>query len=109
MGTRLLDYRVIYSNNFISVLAVCVINLITFSSELDLGTWTIILPRLGNPSLLCILGSRLLVNLKEAGKLGLNEGTNYRPDSFSESLSEIEFTERVAEGDTLSQTLLNYD
>ena len=86
------------SNNTISVLAVCVVHLLTFEADLDVGIWTIILPALGHPSLLCVLGSRLLVNLKEAGELGLNEGTNYRPDSFSETLSEMEFSERVAEG-----------
>jgi hypothetical protein len=30
----------------------------------------------GNPTLLCILGSRMFFNLKEAGEAGLNEGTN---------------------------------
>ncbi|EJD06090.1 uncharacterized protein FOMMEDRAFT_153453 [Fomitiporia mediterranea MF3/22] len=32
----------------------------------------------GNPALLCVLGSHLLINLKEAGELGVNGGTNYR-------------------------------
>ena len=31
---------------------------------------------IGNPSLLCILGSRMFFNLKEAGEAGVNEGTN---------------------------------
>ncbi|THH06898.1 hypothetical protein EW145_g3761 [Phellinidium pouzarii] len=33
---------------------------------------------LGTPSILCILGSRLLVHLKEAGERGANEGTSFR-------------------------------
>lgn len=45
-----------------------------------------IIDLLGNPTFLCILGSRMLFNLKEAGKLGVNEGTNYR-----ESISAIDF------------------
>ncbi|EJD03285.1 uncharacterized protein FOMMEDRAFT_156672 [Fomitiporia mediterranea MF3/22] len=41
----------------------------------------------GNPALLCVLGSHLLINLKKAGELGVNEGTNYR----SRAVSDIEF------------------
>ncbi|KAH8107333.1 hypothetical protein DFH11DRAFT_1517754 [Phellopilus nigrolimitatus] len=33
---------------------------------------------LGSPSLLCVIGSHLLVHLKEAGEQGVNEGTSYR-------------------------------
>ncbi|EJC99531.1 uncharacterized protein FOMMEDRAFT_160597 [Fomitiporia mediterranea MF3/22] len=51
------------------------------------NTLAILLKQIGNPSFLCILGSRLLFNLKEAGKLGINEGTNYR----IKTLSNIEF------------------
>ena len=43
----------------------------------------------GSPTLLCILGGHLLINLKEAGELGVNEGTNYR----SGSISDIDFAE----------------
>ncbi|EJD04960.1 uncharacterized protein FOMMEDRAFT_154110 [Fomitiporia mediterranea MF3/22] len=42
----------------------------------------------GSPALLCVLGSHLLINLKEAGEMGVNEGTNYR----SRVVSNIEFT-----------------
>ena len=41
---------------------------------------------LGSPAFLCLLGSRLLINLKEAGELGVNAGTNY-----ATSLSSLEF------------------
>ena len=56
----------------------------------------ILLQSIGNTSFLCILGSRLLVNLKEAGELGLNEGTNYRP--ASQSTSSMVFAVGNAEG-----------
>ena len=54
---------------------------------------------LGNPTLPSIIGSRLLINLKEAGDLGLNESTNYRLDSTS--ASEIVFVEGNTEGQQL--------
>ena len=44
----------------------------------------------GNSALLSILGSRMMFNLKEAGELGVNGGTNYRP-SLSGTLSGPEF------------------
>ena len=58
---------------------------------------------LGDPFLLCTLGSRLLVNLKEAAELGVNVGTEFKlstSESSHSTLSEIEFTngDRNAEG-----------
>ena len=47
-----------------------------------------ILTVLGNPSLLSILGARLLFNMKEAGAKGLNEGMSC--DSKS-TISDIDF------------------
>ncbi|KAL5530955.1 hypothetical protein ACEPAG_3831 [Sanghuangporus baumii] len=47
----------------------------------------VILGILGSPSLLVVLGARLLVHLKEAGEKGVNEGTSYRV----ETLGEMEF------------------
>ncbi|KAL5514492.1 hypothetical protein ACEPAG_2581 [Sanghuangporus baumii] len=41
----------------------------------------------GSPTLLCILGGQLLINLKQAGERGANGGTNYTP----KSVSNIEF------------------
>ncbi|OCB83929.1 hypothetical protein A7U60_g9138 [Sanghuangporus baumii] len=46
----------------------------------------------GSPTLLCILGGQLLINLKEAGERGANGGTNY---SLS-SVSDIDFGENDA-------------
>ena len=44
---------------------------------------------LGSPSFLCVLGSRILVNLKEVGERGLEEGTDYTLDL--RSISGIDF------------------
>ncbi|KAH8112181.1 hypothetical protein DFH11DRAFT_1786727, partial [Phellopilus nigrolimitatus] len=43
---------------------------------------------IGSPSLLCLLGSHLLVHLKEAGERGANGGTSYR----MKTISNIEFS-----------------
>ncbi|KAL5476994.1 hypothetical protein ACEPAI_3180 [Sanghuangporus weigelae] len=47
----------------------------------------------GSPTLLCILGSQMLIDLKEAGERGANVGTNYTP---ANSVSEIDFGENDA-------------
>lgn len=53
-----------------------------------------ILQGVGNPTLLCILGSRMFFNLREAVEHGVNEGTNWS----SHAMSGIEFKEpEVAE------------
>ncbi|EJD05361.1 uncharacterized protein FOMMEDRAFT_152659 [Fomitiporia mediterranea MF3/22] len=48
-----------------------------------------ILERAGCPTLLCVLGGHLLINLKEAAELGVNEGTNYRAHSIKVITSEL--------------------
>ena len=57
----------------------------TFESN---ALFVYILGMLANPSLLSILGSRLLFNMKEAGAKGLNEGTSCGSKS---TISNIEF------------------
>ena len=42
----------------------------------------------GNPTLLCIMGSRMLFNLKEAAEHGVNVGTNWSSYSHSAILFE---------------------
>ncbi|KAH8106463.1 hypothetical protein DFH11DRAFT_1468308, partial [Phellopilus nigrolimitatus] len=42
-----------------------------------------LLAALGSPSLLCVLGSHLLVHLKEAAERGANGGTSYRMKTMS--------------------------
>ncbi|OCB87158.1 hypothetical protein A7U60_g5672 [Sanghuangporus baumii] len=64
---------------------------------------TNVLNSLGNPSFLCVLGSRMLVNLKEAAERGQNEGTSYRAPSTT--LSDIDF-EGVAPFQSESDTIV---
>ncbi|KAL5498596.1 hypothetical protein ACEPAH_1950 [Sanghuangporus vaninii] len=51
----------------------------------------------GSPTLLCILGGQLLINLKEAGERGANGGTNYTP-----KISDIDFGENGANNERIS-------
>ncbi|EJD03182.1 uncharacterized protein FOMMEDRAFT_134292 [Fomitiporia mediterranea MF3/22] len=63
---------------FALVIICCLFNLLQFAiREASVVTQTITYA-LGSTSFLCILGSRMLFNLKEAGQNGLNEGTSYR-------------------------------
>ena len=47
---------------------------------------------LGSPTLLCILGSRIVFNLKEAAEHGVNVGTNWASYQHS-ALSAMQFDE----------------
>lgn len=60
---------------------------------------------LGNPTFLCILGSRLLFNLKDAGKHAVNEGTSYRPER---SVSDIDFGAAEVEASEVVRYFLSY-
>lgn len=62
-----MDFKLVVSNGFLGIL----------------------LESLGRPNLLCVLGSNMLFNLKDAGERGLNQGTSYRVNS--RSISAIEF------------------
>ena len=42
-----------------------------------------VLKAAGDPALLCVLGSHLLIHLKEAAEKGLNGGTSYRMEAIS--------------------------
>ena len=55
-----------------------------------------VLVSIGNPSFLCIIGSRLLINLKEVVEASLDEGTIHR--SSLRSVSDIIFAGEDAEG-----------
>lgn len=52
-------------------------------------TFTFVLTTLGSPTILCLLGSRVFFNLKEAGAPGVNVGTNWS----SYRLTSIRFDE----------------
>ena len=73
------------------VAACCIIDIIQFRIWVLSDFWSSVLGALGNPSLLTILGSRMLFNLKEAAELGVNEGTNVRVTS--RTMSAIDFAE----------------
>ena len=71
-----------------SVILVSVFEIIVnFTSESN-APFSYILTVLANPSLLSILGARLLFNMKEAGEKGLNHG---RSCSSKSTMSDIDF------------------
>ena len=54
-----------------------IINLIGFKSDYELNsTRDVIVSILGNPSYLCLLGSRMFINLKEAGSSDVKGGSS---------------------------------
>ena len=67
---------------------------------------------LGSPTLLCILGSRMFFNLKEAGEHGVNVGTNWSSYSHSAirfdepQLPHIEFVEATLNIPRLTKCIL---
>ncbi|KAI5119378.1 hypothetical protein M0805_001054 [Coniferiporia weirii] len=76
---------------FFVVLLCSVANIVADSPHVVLLNYAVIivLNILSSTSLLCILGSRLLVHLKEAGERGFNEGTSYRT---AVAMSDIAFS-----------------
>ncbi|KAH8106468.1 hypothetical protein DFH11DRAFT_1518171, partial [Phellopilus nigrolimitatus] len=71
--------------------------MVIFCSVMDIMANQLIIPNallsdllaiMGSPSLLCVLGSQLLIHLKEAGERGANGGTSYR----MKTMSNIEFS-----------------
>ena len=79
-----------------SVLVCSVINIIEFSVFVEKVFLSDAMATIGTSSFLSILGSRLLVNLREAGELGLNKGTNYRLDHLA--TGDISFAEGNVKG-----------
>ena len=72
-----------------SVILVSVFEIVDNFTEVEsYALFTYALNVLANPSLLSILGSRLLFNMKEAGAKGLNEGTSCGSKS---TISDIDF------------------
>ena len=78
-----LTSQLIHSVILVSIFQI-VVNF-TFESS---ALFTYILNVLASPSLLSILGARLLFNMKEAGAKGLNEGTSCGSKS---TISDIDF------------------
>ncbi|KAL5500826.1 hypothetical protein ACEPAH_9213 [Sanghuangporus vaninii] len=74
---------------FILAIGCSVLNILQFKLRFSNLFWANTLNALGSPSCLCVVGSRMLINLKEAGERGQNEGTSYR--ITSNEMSEIDF------------------
>ncbi|KAH8109816.1 hypothetical protein DFH11DRAFT_1809670 [Phellopilus nigrolimitatus] len=68
---------------FIMVFFVSVMQIVTAQFFIPNALLGNLLTTLGSPSLLCVLGSHLLVHLKEAGERGVNWGTSYRMKTMS--------------------------
>ncbi|KAH8109805.1 hypothetical protein DFH11DRAFT_1515051 [Phellopilus nigrolimitatus] len=73
---------------FIMVIFVSVMEIMANQLDVPNALLAYLLTIVGSPSLLCVLGSHLLVHLKEAGERGANEGTSYR----MKTMSNIEFS-----------------
>lgn len=56
----------------------------------------------GSPAVLCVVGSHLLIRLKEAAERGLNEGTTYRAN-----ISAVDFDLSLSSEESMSGTLTN--
>ena len=56
---------------------------------------TVLLSALGSPTFLCVLGSRMFFNLKEAAEHGVNVGTNW--SSYSRSAIRFDELEQLPE------------
>ncbi|EJD00616.1 uncharacterized protein FOMMEDRAFT_159377 [Fomitiporia mediterranea MF3/22] len=63
---------------------------------------TALLNAFGSPTILCILGRHLMINLKEAAERGMNEGTSYRLQTISSDIEFDELASGSSEGGTLS-------
>ena len=87
----------------LSVILVCVFDIV---KDLKADSDALIIHTLGvlnNPALLSVLGTRLLLNMKEAGAKALNEGTSCGAGS---TISNIEFSTspEVAASRSLDET-----
>ena len=61
---------------------------------------------LGSPSLLSVVGSIILVNLKEAGERGQNEGTSYRTASCTiPTMDFLEHSHGISTGRSVSNSV----
>ncbi|KAL5518327.1 hypothetical protein ACEPAH_9 [Sanghuangporus vaninii] len=81
-GSRLVKVlihdQIIY---FLLVVACCVLNIPQFKINVTNNILAGILSTLGCPSLLCVVGSHMLFNLKEAGNRDLTESSTYSTES----------------------------
>ncbi|PAV19288.1 hypothetical protein PNOK_0422100 [Pyrrhoderma noxium] len=73
---------------FILVMICCAFQIMQNMLYLPNPAIATIINLVGSPTFVCVLGCRMLVHLKEAGEIGVNEGTSYRSDQ----ISTMEFT-----------------
>ena len=67
----------------------CALNIVFYEIDLANVFLTDVLAVAGSPTFLCVLGSRMLFNLKEAAEKGSGEETSYREDA---PISAMEFS-----------------
>ena len=74
-----------------------IINLVDYQLEYELdSTREIIVSTLGNPILLCLLGSRMFINLKEAGSSDVKSGSSASALSQRSVASDLQFADMPA-------------
>ena len=67
------------------------------------STTSLILNSLGSTPILSLIGSRMLLNMKEAGECGVNEGTN----CLASAVSDIQFGSPVRNEEMHTETMLS--
>ena len=81
----------------IRVIFCSIINLVDYQLEYELdSTREIIVSTLGNPILLCLLGSRMFINLKEAGSSDVKGGSStsaLSQQSGRSAVSDLQFAD----------------
>ena len=74
-----------------------IINLINYQSKYEINsTREVIVSIIGNPSYLCLLGSRMFINLKEAGSSDVKSGSSasaLSQQSGSSVVSDLQFAD----------------
>ena len=95
---RFLVIKYAFSNILLIRVILCsVINLIDYQLEYELdSTRSSIISILGSPSLLCLLGSRMFINLKEAGSSDVKSGSStsaLSQQSGSSVVSDLQFAD----------------
>ena len=81
----------------IRVIFCSIINLVVYESEYEFNsTRNNIVSILGDPSLLCLLGSRMFINLKEAGSSDVKSGSStsaLSQQSGRSAVSDLQFAD----------------
>ena len=95
---RFLVIKYAFSNILLIRVILCsVINLIDYQLEYELdSTRESIISILGSPSLLCLLGNRMFINLKEAGSSDVKGGSSTSApsqQSGSSVVSDLQFAD----------------